>query len=80
MIDYDIRLLERRLTLITQQVVITKFFAIGIFMLKNIGPPDLTISSMYRGAIPYCIATLFVTLIIMFYPELATWLPNLMMK
>jgi tripartite ATP-independent transporter DctM subunit len=67
-------------TLIANLGAITPPFAMGIFMLKNIGPPDLTISSMYRGVIPYCVASLVVALIIMFYPSLATWLPDLMMK
>ena len=67
-------------TLVVNLGAITPPFAIGIFMLKNIAPHDLTISSMYRGAFPYCTATIVVTLIILFYPELATWLPSLMMK
>ena len=67
-------------TLITNLGAITPPFAMGIFMLKNISPSDLTIASMYRGVIPYCTATLVIVLLIMFYPELATWLPNLMMK
>jgi TRAP-type mannitol/chloroaromatic compound transport system permease large subunit len=67
-------------TLVVNLGAITPPFAIGIFMLKNIGPPDLTILSMYRGAFPFCTATIVVTLIILFYPELATWLPDLMMK
>ena len=67
-------------TLIANMGAITPPFAIGIFMLKNIGPQDLTITSMYRGVLPFCIASIVVALIIMFYPALATWLPDLMMK
>lgn len=67
-------------TLIANLGAVTPPFAIGIFMLKNISPSNLSISSMYRGVIPYCVATLIVTLLIMFYPGLATWLPDLMMK
>ncbi|MBN1627859.1 MAG: TRAP transporter large permease subunit [Deltaproteobacteria bacterium] len=67
-------------TLIANLGAVTPPFAIGIFMLKNISPSDLTISSIYRGVMPFCIATLIVTLLIMFYPGLATWLPALMMK
>jgi TRAP-type mannitol/chloroaromatic compound transport system permease large subunit len=67
-------------TLVVNLGAITPPFAMGIFMLKNVGPQDLTLMSMYRGAVPYCVASLIVVIIIMFYPGLATWLPDLMMK
>ena len=67
-------------TLIANLGAITPPFAMGVFMLKSISPKDLAVSSMYRGVIPYCIASLVVAVIIMLYPALATWLPNLMMK
>ncbi|OGO14812.1 MAG: hypothetical protein A2Z02_04310, partial [Chloroflexi bacterium RBG_16_48_7] len=67
-------------TLICNVGAITPPFAMGIFMLKNIGPPDLTLKSMFRGSIPFFIASLVVAVLILFYPPLATWLPGLMMK
>ena len=66
-------------TLVVNLGGITPPFAMGIFMLKNVGPPDLTLSFMYRGVLPFCIATLVVVLFVMFFPKLATWLPDLMM-
>jgi tripartite ATP-independent transporter DctM subunit len=66
-------------TLIVNLGAITPPFAMGIFMLKNVGPPDLTLSSMYRGIIPYCTATAAVVVTLMVFPKLATWLPALMM-
>ena len=66
-------------TLVVNLGAIPPPFAMGIFMLKNVGPNDLTLSSMYRGVIPYCIATAVVVLIILYYPKLATRLPALMM-
>lgn len=38
---------------------------------------NLSLSSIYRASIPYCLALVVVTLIAIFIPQLSTWLPNL---
>lgn len=53
-------------------------FAIGIFMLRSIAAPDLSLGTMYRGIIPFCVCTLIIAILILFIPGLAIWLPGLM--
>ncbi|OGO24159.1 MAG: hypothetical protein A2144_14635 [Chloroflexi bacterium RBG_16_50_9] len=53
-------------------------YAMNIFMLRSIACPDVPLSTMYRGILPFCISTLVVGILVLFYPALATWLPNLM--
>ena len=38
---------------------------------------DLNLMSIYKSAIPYCIALIAVTIIAIFFPQLSLWLPNL---
>lgn len=38
---------------------------------------DLNLMSIYKSAIPYCIALIAVTIIVIFIPQLSLWLPNL---
>jgi tripartite ATP-independent transporter DctM subunit len=53
-------------------------YAMNIFMLRSIACPDVPLGVMYRGIIPFCICTAVVGILILFFPILATWLPNLM--
>jgi C4-dicarboxylate transporter, DctM subunit len=56
---------------------ITPPYAMGIFMMRSI-LPDIPLTTMYKGIIPYVIASLILILIILFIPEVVMWLPNLM--
>jgi tripartite ATP-independent transporter DctM subunit len=55
-------------------------FAYAIFYLKGIAPPDLTIGTMYRGAIPFVLCQVVATIVIVMNPSLITWLPSLMSR
>ena len=65
-------------TLIVNLGGITPPFAMGIFMLKYVGPKDLSLAAMYRGVMPFCIASAILVIIILFFPEIAIWLPRTM--
>ena len=56
---------------------ITPPYAMGIFMLRSI-LPDIPLSVMYKGILPYVIASLVLILLILFIPQIALWLPGLM--
>jgi len=57
---------------------ITPPYAMGIFMLRAIACPNVKLSVMYRGIIPFCIATLACVILMLFVPEIVVWLPNMM--
>jgi TRAP-type C4-dicarboxylate transport system permease large subunit len=38
--------------------------------------PDIKITSIYRGIIPFLVAPLILIVVMYFFPELALWLPK----
>lgn len=52
----------------------------SIFYLKAIAPPDMTYGHMYRGVMPFIAAQLLVLLAVALVPELATWMPKVLMS
>lgn len=53
-------------------------FAISIFYLKGVAPPEIKTSHIYKGVVPFILIQLLVVMLIGFYPGMATWLPYLM--
>jgi tripartite ATP-independent transporter DctM subunit len=50
---------------------------INLFTMKGMAP-QIPMSVIYRGAIPFVIATIVVIAVIFLFPPFATWLPSLM--
>ena len=48
----------------------------ALFYLKGVCPPDVKLSEIYRGVIPFIALQLLGLLIILLLPELVTWLPS----
>lgn len=48
----------------------------ALFYLKGVCPPDVTLSHIYKGVIPFVILQLIGLLIVFQFPELTTWLPS----
>ncbi len=48
----------------------------ALFYLKGIAPKEITISHIYRGVIPFVMLQLVALLIVVFFPEIVTWLPS----
>jgi TRAP-type C4-dicarboxylate transport system permease large subunit len=58
--------------------LLTPPFGILVFTVKAALPEErMTVGEMFRGAIPYWIALLFVTICVAVFPGTATWLPSL---
>jgi TRAP-type mannitol/chloroaromatic compound transport system permease large subunit len=47
----------------------------ALFYLKGVAPPEVKLSDIYKGVIPFIILQLIGMLIVGFYPQLVTWLP-----
>jgi tripartite ATP-independent transporter DctM subunit len=56
---------------------ITPPVGMNLFVIKGMNP-DLKMSEVYRGVLPYCVAQLVLILLIVFIPGLALWLPSVM--
>jgi tripartite ATP-independent transporter DctM subunit len=58
--------------------LLTPPFGILVFTVKSAVPdPDVTLSEIFRGAIPYWIVLLALVALLAVFPKLATFLPNL---
>ncbi len=47
----------------------------ALFFVKGVCPPEIQISHIYRGVIPFVILQLLALLFVFLFPQLVTWLP-----
>jgi tripartite ATP-independent transporter DctM subunit len=59
-----------------QTSFLTPPFGFSLFYLKAVTPPEVTTGHIYRGIIPFVACQLLGLLIVILYPEIATWLPR----
>jgi tripartite ATP-independent transporter DctM subunit len=59
-----------------QTSFMTPPFGFSLFYLNSVTPPEVSTGHIYRGIIPFVILQLIGLMIVIFYPSLATWLPN----
>lgn len=52
-------------------------FAPSLFYLKAIAPPEVTMSDIVRSTVPFIVLMALGLAIIMLFPQIALWLPNL---
>ena len=62
---------------ILQTCFMTPPFGFALFYIKGIVPPEVKISEIYKGVIPFILIILFVTVLCIAFPQLVTGLPNL---
>ncbi len=53
-------------------------FGLLLFIMKGVAPPDTTMGDIYRAGLPFIGCDLFAMALIIAFPTLALWLPNLM--
>jgi C4-dicarboxylate transporter, DctM subunit len=56
--------------------VITPPVGLNLFAMKSVAP-DIPLSSIIRGVVPYIIIEFFLLMVMVVVPEIATWLPSL---
>ncbi len=59
-----------------QTSFLTPPFGFSLFYLKAVAPPELPIQQIYKGVIPFVGIQLITLLIIGFFPQLVSWLPD----
>jgi TRAP-type mannitol/chloroaromatic compound transport system permease large subunit len=47
----------------------------ALFYLKGVCPPEVRLSDIYRGVVPFILLQLLGLLILVFWPQLVLWLP-----
>ena len=60
-----------------QTSFLTPPFGFSLFYLKGVAPKEITTQHIYKGIIPYVIIQLTGLALVMFFPDLALWLPKL---
>ena len=61
---------------ILQTCFMTSPFGFALFYVKGILPPEVKISDVYRGVIPFIIIIVIVTALCAIFPQLVLWLPS----
>ena len=59
-----------------QTAFLTPPFGFALFYLKGVAPPELKTTDLYKGVIPFIVIQLGVLVAIAMWPEIVTWLPN----
>jgi tripartite ATP-independent transporter DctM subunit len=60
-----------------QTSFLTPPFGFALFYLRGVAPKEIPTSAIYKGVIPFIAIQIFTMGLLVFWPELATWLPNL---
>jgi len=60
-----------------QTSFLTPPFGFALFYLRGVAPPEVSTAAMYRGVIPFVLIQLLALMLLAGWPQLATWLPEL---
>ena len=60
-----------------QTSFLTPPFGFSLFYLRGVAPKGITTNHIYKGAAPFVLIQLFMLGILAIFPELATWLPEI---
>jgi len=52
----------------------------NLFFIKGVCPPEVTMGDIYRSVIPFVILQAVGLALIIIFPQIALWLPSMMMK
>jgi TRAP-type mannitol/chloroaromatic compound transport system permease large subunit len=58
--------------------LVTPPVGLNIFYLKPITPDGTTMQDLYSAAIPFALLTLVGLVLVMIFPQIVTWLPDLL--
>jgi TRAP-type mannitol/chloroaromatic compound transport system permease large subunit len=55
-------------------------FGYSLFYLKGVAPSDVTMTELYKSAIPFMLLQMLGMILCMVFPSIITWLPSVMIK
>ena len=59
-----------------QVAYLTPPFGWALIMMKGVAPPEITTRDIWRAVPPFVLIQLAVLILVMLFPQIATWLPN----
>jgi TRAP-type mannitol/chloroaromatic compound transport system permease large subunit len=62
-----------------QTSFLTPPFGFALFYLKGVAPPEVNIQQVYRGIVPFVILQLAGLGLVMGFPDIALWLPRVLL-
>jgi TRAP-type mannitol/chloroaromatic compound transport system permease large subunit len=63
-----------------QTSFLTPPFGFALFYLKAVAPPQVRIQQIYRGIVPFVILQLLGLILVILFPEIALWLPRVLLN
>lgn len=63
-----------------QTSFLTPPFGFALFYLKAVSPPEIRMSMIYRGIVPFVSLQVFALILLIIFPQITLWLPNWMIK
>ena len=59
-----------------QMAYLTPPFGLTLFYMRGIAPPSVTLMDIYRSVIPFVGIQLIVLILVLLFPQLSLWLPD----
>jgi tripartite ATP-independent transporter DctM subunit len=66
-------------TITCQIAYITPPFGYNLFLMRAMAPPEITLGDIYRSITPFFLLMVLSAVIVMVFPQIALWLPDLYM-
>ncbi|MDB9746719.1 TRAP transporter large permease subunit [Candidatus Pelagibacter sp.] len=63
-------------TITCQIAYMTPPFGYNLFLMRAMAPKEITLSDIYRSITPFLLVMLFALILVMAFPQIATYLPN----
>ncbi len=63
-------------TITCQIAYMTPPFGYNLFLMRAMAPKEITLSDIYRSITPFLLVMLFALILVMIFPQIATYLPN----
>ena len=64
-------------TITTQIAYMTPPFGYNLFLMRAMAPPEISLRDIYASITPFVLVMVFALTLVMVFPGLATWLPDL---
>jgi TRAP-type mannitol/chloroaromatic compound transport system permease large subunit len=64
-------------TITTQIAYMTPPFGYNLFLMRAMAPPEITLRDIYASILPFVLVMLAALALIMIFPQIALWLPEL---
>ena len=64
-------------TITTQIAYMTPPFGYNLFLMRAMAPPEISLGDIYRSIIPFVLTMVVALALVMIFPQIALWLPEM---